>query len=519
MQSRGKDSVPQSKDSGSRSRGSAAHEDDDYDYSSDDFEPSIQTEPKRNTTNAVVSGVSAPTSDVAASNLRISEAELERRKSLELIQQRWFSAQSSEPLKAPVSALETSDRGIEKSVEGIIEVEQPAVAGDDSKDDDIGVGRSDADASAIVNATEVSDPPSPPSSAAASTEGNLITKSGDGASEVSSWVESIRNDSSTKDLPPKVRVSFDLGKNIQYDIPGIVDFEESVPVHEAEGRNASVGVITETPLSSNSNECGSDQASAVPVTPDVPATSSYNVSVEIKPNAANKDRDLRMGVPPITLHNTNDGDHPLPATTAFVDLKTAPTIDMVVPSIDDLHAQLAAIKAAEERRKENKNKATKKAGYEVPIHDRKRRSVSPPPPPLPSSAPEWDSLSRLEQSNARLNRQFDELNDEIRHLRGTTGSKSATKLAKDTKKLNHSGNGYVSDGKSTRVNVGTTVHPAQYAETQIPKTPSSRPLFQDWDNDALASAKDIVRINADMKEKVIFMMQTTHRLLLILTLY
>jgi hypothetical protein len=436
--------------------------------------------------------------------LRLSEAEIERRKSLELIQQRWFSAQPVEPLKTAESVtvrpytLDKADEGQKGAVESSVIASKLSEEPISSSEDKI----SASDAVVIADTTEISDPPSPPSSAAASfsasTEGSLRPQ-GSYAAEPDAELDEAGDDSEAKATAPRVRVSFDLGKNIHYEI---ADLDES-SFRDASFVPPTVGIEAQV---APQVDIG-NRVKLSDVSPLVEPPRAFDAIVQEKnPYIQKVLSNDRKPTEPIADRASNRS-LPLPGSGSF-EAKMAPALEMVVPSIDDLHAQLAAIKAAEKRRKESR--MTKQPApippNNAPFHERKRKSVSPPPPPLPSSSPEWDSLSRLEQSNARLNRQFDELNNEIRQLRGGVLNKFVAKPVQDAKKSRPSANAGPRDDRSAlgsrvpsqpRAPGAAAAGPAVRAEEEQP-----RPVFRDWDDDALSYAKDIVKANAELKQKV-----------------
>jgi hypothetical protein len=441
----------------------------------------------------------------SGSSLRLSEAEIERRKSLELIQQRWFSAQPVEPPKAIESAVEEpfaqskTDEGYRDTASfdsSVISTKPSAEPASISEN-------------RVVDTTEVSDPPSPPSSAAASfsasAEGSLRAQESSNAVEADPELNEAGDDSDAKVTVPRVRVSFDLGKNIHYEIADLDESSASRDITLAQRAD-----VIDAQVPSRIDIVDNLQISNVapPVGPASAFVSSDTIAQKKNPDVQKLMSNSRKMIESMAPRADEKRALAMAGTESF-EAKVAPALEVVVPSIDDLHAQLAAIKAAEKRRKESRLTKQPAAipSHSIPYHERKRKSVSPPPPPLPSSAPEWDSLSRLEQSNARLNRQFDELNNEIRQLRGGVLNKFVAKPAYGSMKSRSTTNtGSRLDrsdlGSRGAGRLGASGESAAGAVTREKEERPSRPVFQEWDDDALSCAKDIVKANSELKQKV-----------------
>jgi hypothetical protein len=229
------------------------------------------------------------------------------------------------------------------------------------------------------------------------------------------------------------------------------------------------------------------------------------------------------------------------------------TLDVVVPSIDELHAQLAMIKAAEKRRREHrvdrsreqgswergrpaevkpKHKSTRGAVSTGRVVARPRpRSSSPPPPPkVPAAAPEWDSLSRLEQSNSRLNRQFEDLSAEIKLLRTSTAPTAtpprAPSRGRSQDQAPHGGGGIAGERNWKLAIAGSNISATAAAAAAAAAATASgtsgtsatsgttargggrdrssergaRPM-DSWDADALSAVKDILKESDDLRKK------------------
>ena len=131
------------------------------------------------------------------------------------------------------------------------------------------------------------------------------------------------------------------------------------------------------------------------------------------------------------------------------------------------------------------------------------RSSSPPPPPVPSAAPEWDSLSRIEQTNARLNRQFEELNKEIQLLR-TSSTKSTPPRVPLQNRLDQRQRKTESSLLPTdehRDSAAISANRSSISASAAQPQGARRPL-QSWDADALSAVKDILRESEDLRLKV-----------------
>lgn len=218
------------------------------------------------------------------------------------------------------------------------------------------------------------------------------------------------------------------------------------------------------------------------------------------------------------------------------------TLDVVVPSIDELHAQLAMIKAAEKRRREHRvdrshvrgswetsrstGNSTRQrrvvtTGNNVETQstapsrrsrspnrkiDRGRSSSPPPPPPVPAAAPEWDSLSRLEQSNSRLNRQFEDLSNEIKLLRNSTATITTPPRAPRQQHDQHGSprieGGIASDQHWKNPSREKATTGASRKIPTVPNTSNSKVLALDsWDTDALSAVKNILRESDDLRKR------------------
>jgi hypothetical protein len=228
-------------------------------------------------------------------------------------------------------------------------------------------------------------------------------------------------------------------------------------------------------------------------------------------------------------HKQGRQDYVEPSTTRAAPPREAEplkelTLDVVAPSIDELHAQLAMIKAAERRRREGRvdrsgdrgswNQAYASKGRRsprgVPVsgppehrvsvgavipkseldREMRSRSSSPPPPPLPSAAPEWDSLSRIEQTNARLNRQFEELNKEIQLLRSSSSKPTPPRVPLQNRIDQRQRKGAADE------------HGGPAAAASGSASQGARRPLQSWDADALSAVKDILRESEDLRLKV-----------------